>query len=73
MGIECFNKAALNFFVSTPIGKIEAIEDIDHLRFIENGVPLYFTEVVSESISVDTPKDLDTIISIIKKRQVGAG
>ncbi len=61
VGIECFNKKALDFFVNTPMGTLERIEDIDHLRFIENGIKLYFTEVDSDSISVDTPKDLEKV------------
>lgn len=67
VGVECFNKAALDFFVSTPMGSIERVEDIDHLRFLENGIDLKFNYVNSESISVDTPKDLDKVIKIIKK------
>jgi 3-deoxy-manno-octulosonate cytidylyltransferase (CMP-KDO synthetase) len=66
VGVECFNKKALNFFVSTPKGSIENIEDIDHLRFLEHGIELYFTYVDSESISVDTPKDLEKVRSILK-------
>ena len=65
VGVECFNKKALDFFVSTPMGSIEKIEDIDHLRFIENGIDLHFTYVDSESISVDTPKDLEKVRDII--------
>ncbi|MBQ3655004.1 MAG: 3-deoxy-manno-octulosonate cytidylyltransferase [Synergistaceae bacterium] len=61
VGVECFNSSALNFFVRTPKGILETYEDIDHLRFLENGIPLYFTAVESESISVDTPKDLDFV------------
>jgi 3-deoxy-manno-octulosonate cytidylyltransferase (CMP-KDO synthetase) len=68
VGIECFNKAALDFFVSTPMGKIERIEDIDHLRFIEYGKDLIFRYVESESFSVDTPKDLEKVIQIIKNQ-----
>ena len=61
VGVECFNRAALDFFVSTPMGSLEKIEDIDHLRFLENGIDLHFTYVESESISVDTPKDLEKV------------
>lgn len=67
MGVECFNKAALDFFVSTPMGVIERIEDIDHLRFLENGVNMYFHEVESESISVDTKKDLEYVRNVFKE------
>lgn len=61
VGIECFSKAALDFFVSTGMGDLERAEDIDHLRFLENGKELFFTEVDSDSISVDTPKDADKV------------
>ena len=68
MGIECFNKSALDIYVSLPMGKLEKVEDIDHLRFIENGIPLYFTEVASEAISIDTPKDLEYVRTVIKAK-----
>lgn len=65
VGIECFSKSALDFFTSTPMGELEKIEDIDHLRFLENGKQLIFTQVESESISVDTPKDAEKVRKII--------
>ena len=68
VGVECFNKKALDFFVSTPMGSIEKIEDIDHLRFLENGINLHFTYVDSESISVDTEKDLEKVRKILQKQ-----
>lgn len=71
VGVECFNKAALDFFVSTPMGSLEKAEDIDHLRFLENGIKLYFYSVDSESISVDTPKDLEKVRKIINSEGGG--
>ena len=71
VGVECFNKAALDFFVNTPMGSLEKIEDIDHLRFLENGIELHFAYVDSESISVDTPKDLEKVRKIIKSKGGG--
>ncbi len=65
VGVECFNKASLDFFVNHEMGSLEKIEDIDHLRFLENGIDLHFTYVDSESISVDTPKDLEKVRLII--------
>ena len=69
VGIECFNKKALDLFVNKPKGVLENIEDIDHLRFIENGINIYFKEVDSTSLSVDTAKDLEKIRKIIKERK----
>jgi 3-deoxy-manno-octulosonate cytidylyltransferase (CMP-KDO synthetase) len=67
VGIECFNKKSLDLFVEMSMSKLEKIEDIDHLRFIENDIPIYAISVESESISVDTHKDLEYVKSIIMK------
>lgn len=61
VGVECFDKKALDFFVNTEMGIIEKVEDIDHLRFLENNIDLHFMLVESDSISVDTKKDLDFV------------
>ncbi len=68
VGVECFNKKALDFFVQTQMGSIERTEDIDHLRFLENGIDLHFTLVESDSLSVDTKKDLDYVREKINER-----
>ena len=70
MGIECFNKAALDFFVSHEMGSLERAEDIDHLRFLEYGIDLHFNHVDSESISVDTPKDLEKVRAMMTSMEV---
>ena len=57
----------LDFFVSAKMGRLEKIEDIDHLRFIENGKILKFRPVSSESISVDTKNDLEKVRSLMKE------
>ena len=45
--------------------KIEAIEDIEILRFIENGYKVQFIEVDSETVAVDTPNDLEKVRKIV--------
>ncbi|MBE5899670.1 MAG: 3-deoxy-manno-octulosonate cytidylyltransferase [Lachnospiraceae bacterium] len=69
VGVECFNKKALDFFVSKKMGKLEKIEDIDHLRFIENSMEIFFKEVQSESISVDTQKDLEKVRMLYEAKE----
>lgn len=70
VGIECFNKKALDFFVNTPIGEMEKVEDVDYLRFLENGIKIYFRETNSYSLSVDTPKDLEKVKKIIEANEI---
>lgn len=50
--------------------KIEAIEDIELLRFIENGYQIKFIEVEVESLAVDTPNDLEKVRDIVKAKIV---
>lgn len=69
MGVYAFNKQALDFYVNTPRGKIEKIEDIDLLRYIENDVPIHFIDVDCHTLSVDTPKDLDSVIEKLRQKQ----
>lgn len=68
VGIEIFTKKGLDFFVSTEQGVLEKIEDIDHLRFIENEKRICFTQIDSESLSVDTPKDLEKVRHIMQHK-----
>lgn len=48
--------------------KIEAIEDIEILRFIENAYRIKFIEVETESIAVDTVKDLERVKLIMQRK-----
>ena len=46
---------------------METIEDLVALRFFENGCPMHYTLVESNSLSVDTPKDLEKVRVLMKK------
>lgn len=70
IGVECFNKKALDFYVNTRMGELEKIEDIDHLRFIENGKKVVIKMTDSESLSVDTRNDLEKVREIMSKKQI---
>lgn len=50
--------------------KIEAIEDIEILRFIENGYRVQYYEVNSQTIAVDTPNDLKRVIEYFKEHNI---
>ena len=64
-----FKPEALSFFreYGKKYGKakIERIEDIELLRFIENGYKVQFVEVDSRSIAIDTPNDLDKVNKVV--------
>ena len=60
-----YKKAALDFYCDYGKkygkAKIEAIEDIELLRFIENGYKVQFVEVNTNTIAVDTKLDLERV------------
>lgn len=64
-----FKPEALQFFCDYGFkygkAKIESIEDIEILRFIENGYKVQFIEVDSETVAVDTLKDLEKVRNIV--------
>lgn len=60
-----FTPEALRFYCSSPRGKIESIEDIEILRFIEAGYKVQFIEVQSDTVAVDTPNDLEKVRTIM--------
>ena len=67
-----FKPEALQFYCDYGIkhgkAKIEAIEDIEILRFIENGYKVQYIEVDSETVAVDTPNDLEIVRCILKEK-----
>ncbi|WP_088070515.1 3-deoxy-manno-octulosonate cytidylyltransferase [Gottfriedia luciferensis] len=68
VGVQCFTKSALEFCYAAPRGPLEAAEDIDEFRFLENGQKIKFIEANVMTLSVDTPKDLEKVREIIKNR-----
>lgn len=68
VGVECYNKCALDFYAKTPAGPIEKIEDLGTLRFLENGIDVYYTLVESNSLSVDTNRDLEKVRKLMSAR-----
>lgn len=48
--------------------KIEAIEDIEILRFIENGYKVQYVEVDSDTVAVDTQNDLERVREIVSQK-----
>lgn len=68
VGVECYNKPALDFYMKTIPGPIEKIEDLGTLRFLENDIPVYYSLVESSSLSVDTGRDLEKVRTLLEKR-----
>ena len=62
VGIIGYNKPMLDFYRTSVPGRFERIEGIDTLRFLDYGKYLRFIQVEkTESLSVDTAKDLERV------------
>lgn len=64
-----FTPEALDFYCNSPRGKVESIEDIEILRFIESGYKVQFFEVDSGTVAVDTPNDLEKVRRIMYEKR----
>ena len=54
--------------MSTEPGCLEKIEDITLMRYLENRIPMKFTLVETNALSVDTQRDLEKVRKIISER-----
>lgn len=67
-----FKPKALQFYCDYGMhygkARVEEIEDIEILRFIENGYKVQYIEVDSDTIAVDTPKDLEKVRAALANR-----
>lgn len=68
VGCYALKKPALDFFLRTKPGNIEKAEGIELLRLIENHKHVITVEIESESMAVDTQKDLERIRKVFESK-----
>ena len=66
IGVLIYSKSALEFFASTDKGYNEKMKDVNGLRLIGRGKKLKMIKVDAHSLSVDTPKDLEYVKTVIE-------
>jgi len=70
IGIYAYSKDFLLKYVTLPPSDLELAESLEQLRALENGYPIYVSEVENELISIDTPEDLDRLERYMKERSL---
>ena len=65
-----FSAERLKDFSMMKRGPVEQSEDIEILRFLENGMSVIMEEVLQDTISVDTPDDLKLVINKMMEKNV---
>ena len=66
IGVYAFRKQALLNFTAWPVTPLEAVEKIECLRYLENGVPIKMVITKYMGIEIDTPEDLERAASLLK-------
>ncbi|RJP85926.1 MAG: 3-deoxy-manno-octulosonate cytidylyltransferase [Desulfobacteraceae bacterium] len=70
IGLYAFRMNALKQFVSLPPGRLEAIEKLEQLRLLENGIPIHVVITKLQSVGVDRPEDIDRVSRLIDKSSI---
>jgi len=58
IGVYAFRKEALLQFTAWPVSPLEAVEKIECLRYLENGVAMKMVVTEYMGVEIDTPEDL---------------
>jgi len=61
IGIYAFRKEVLMELTQLPFSSLEQAESLEQNRWLENGYRIHVIETQHESVSVDTPEDLEKI------------
>lgn len=65
IGVYAFRKQALLQFTAWPVSPLEAVEKIECLRYLENGIPMRMVVTRYMGIEIDTPEDLERAAKLL--------
>ena len=67
LGLYVFQRDALLDYPTLPQGELERIEQLEQLRWMENGVKIRVAEVEHDAVSVDVPEDVARVEKLLQK------
>ena len=65
IGVYAFRKQALLLFTAWPVSPLEAVEKVECLRYLENGIPMRMVITTYMGVEIDTPEDLERAAKLI--------
>lgn len=68
IGLYGFRREALLEFPTLPPGELERLEQLEQLRWLENGYKIRVVECAHETASVDAPADVARIEELLRQR-----
>jgi 3-deoxy-manno-octulosonate cytidylyltransferase (CMP-KDO synthetase) len=69
IGLDAFRMAALRRFAAIGPGRLESIEKLEQLRFLEHDIPIQVVVTEHTSMGVDRPEDIATVSRIIRQQE----
>ena len=67
LGLYVFQRDALLEYPTLPRGELEKIEQLEQLRWLENGWRIRVAEVEHDGVSVDVPEDVTRVEKLLQK------
>jgi 3-deoxy-manno-octulosonate cytidylyltransferase (CMP-KDO synthetase) len=67
LGLYVFQRDALLEYPTLPQGELEKIEQLEQLRWLENGWKIRVAEVQHDAVSVDVPEDVARVEKLLQK------
>lgn len=67
LGLYVFQRDALLEYPTLPQGELERIEQLEQLRWMENGWKIRVAEVEHDAVSVDVPADVERVEKLLRK------
>jgi 3-deoxy-manno-octulosonate cytidylyltransferase (CMP-KDO synthetase) len=71
LGLYAFRRDALVEFPTLPPGELERIEQLEQLRWLENGFRIRVVETAYDAVSVDVPADVERVEKLLRERGEG--
>src|SRR5271167_1914680 len=68
IGLYGYRRDALLEFPTLPPGELERIEQLEQLRWLENGFHMHVVETSYNAVSVDVPTDVDRVEKLLHAR-----
>ena len=66
LGLYAFRRDTLLEFPTLPTGVLERLEQLEQLRWLENGYPIRVVETMNDSVSVDVPEDVARVETLLR-------
>ncbi len=68
IGVYGYRRDALLEFPTLPPGELERIEQLEQLRWLENGFHINVVETEYDAVSVDVPADVERVEKLLRER-----